>query len=51
MPEERNPQQSGAKKALWSAGLCALAPLLCLAGPTDVIRPFVPQATQALRWR
>ncbi|MCU1321467.1 MAG: hypothetical protein JWM43_1116 [Acidobacteriaceae bacterium] len=41
-------RRSGARTALWIAGLCALLPLVCVAIPMYVIRPFVPQGPRAL---
>jgi len=40
--------RTGAKNAIWIATLCALVPLVCLAIPLYVIRPFVPQNAHAL---
>lgn len=40
--------QTGAKKAVLIAALCALIPIVCLAIPMYVIRPFVPQDARAL---
>lgn len=37
------------KKAVGVAGICALAPLVCVAIPMFVIRPFVAQGATALR--
>jgi hypothetical protein len=39
---------SGARKAIWVASLCAFVPVVCLAIPMYVIRPFVPQSPAAL---
>ena len=38
----------GAGKAILIAALCALIPVVCLAIPIYVIRPFVPQNARAL---
>ena len=39
----------GGKKALWALGICALIPLVCVAIPMFVIRPFVHQGATALQ--
>jgi Protein of unknown function (DUF3179) len=40
--------KAGARTALWLASLCALVPVVCLAIPMYVIRPFRPQAADQL---
>jgi Protein of unknown function (DUF3179) len=40
--------QTGTRKAVLIAALCALIPIVCLAIPMYVIRPFVPQNARAL---